>query len=896
MPKNILIVSDRFANGGLETHIFTYVKKMQKCGYRLFLLSNYEQDYNFTFFEGRYCLKFADTDTIIDLFSSIEKIERIIEKEEIDIVYVHPFLSIIPTFFATQRAQVPLITTLHGPGSIINARFSKMYSFFIKIIVPNFSDVIFVSEELKAISLGYGKEDNQHIISNPVDVTLFQKAIYNNNPFSKWAIVSRIDFDKLSGIQETLQLAKEYHIKQIDIYGDGEALEELKAYVEYQGIYENVIFKGFSKTLNEALQEGYSLIAGMGRVLLEAAAMNIPTLLVGYDGIKGLVDESLFLKAAWSNFSGRGIENCSLDELNDAFNDLKMYPNKYFLRDIVESEFSIDILFTRYEEIIQKCRYQAFPYKEVENIFKLSDNKRPYLQNFDLLEKIIIYLKNKSEIPKNIHYNLKCLEREWGREKMKEQIIQLEEILKRKEDEIKELNKINMDSQQKREIDQKNQELNSIYSSNFWKVASKYYALKEHPFMYPFVKIGRSIKKIGPIDTVKKIIAKSAHEIEKHKNEKKHLAELEEILVKHPQKTIIILPMLVDWNIPLFQRPQHLAKNLAKEGFLYFYCTGNMQYDHIDGFEEISKNCYLTNRFDLVDKIEGRRKFYDLSSTDNITDWHFVIDRLQRGDGIIYQYIDEISDDLSGFTIPKKTWEKHTNILKDERCIVIPSATKLENDVKKHRSKNYKLVTNGVEIEHFSKDRGYEEYPKEIKKIVDKKKPIIGYFGAFASWFDYELVKKLAKEREDLEIVLLGWDYDGSIKKAGFKEFENIIVLGPIEYQKLPNYATCFDVSTIPFVINDITESTSPIKLFEYMAMGKPIVTTDMPECRKYESVLIGKKHEEFIQKIDEALSLVDDKEYKKILKKEANENSWESKAKDIVSMLSGFENRSGFY
>jgi glycosyltransferase involved in cell wall biosynthesis len=87
-------------------------------------------------------------------------------------------------------------------------------------------------------------------------------------------------------------------------------------------------------------------------------------------------------------------------------------------------------------------------------------------------------------------------------------------------------------------------------------------------------------------------------------------------------------------------------------------------------------------------------------------------------------------------------------------------------------------------------------------------------------------------------------------------------------------------------VINDITESTSPIKLFEYMAMGKPIVTTNMPECRKYQSVLIGKNHEEFIKKIDEALSLRDDREYKNILKKEAKANSWESKAKVIAEML----------
>jgi len=398
--------------------------------------------------------------------------------------------------------------------------------------------------------------------------------------------------------------------------------------------------------------------------------------------------------------------------------------------------------------------------------------------------------------------------------------------------------------------------------------------------------IYNKVKQRGLKNSFLFIYKKIINIINKQVYKSKHTKALYLILKNHKSQTIVILPPLVDWNIPLFQRPQHLAQNMAKYNILYFYTTSGKLYDTINGFKKISENCYLTNRFDLVDNIEGRKKYYDLSSTDNGTDWTFVKDRLDRGDGIIYQYIDEISDALSGFKIPKKTWEKHNNILKDERCIVIPSATKLENDVKEHRNKNYKLVTNGVEIEHFTQSIAYEKYPKEIKTVVDKKKPIIGYFGAFATWFDYELVVKLSIQRPDLEFVLLGWDYDGSIKKYKLEQYDNITVLGPIQYQELPKYAACFDVSTIPFMINDITESTSPIKLFEYMAMKRPIVTTNMPECRKYNSVLIGKTHEEYISKIEEALTLREDENYLKLLEKEALENSWEAKARDITGMI----------
>jgi len=56
----------------------------------------------------------------------------------------------------------------------------------------------------------------------------------------------------------------------------------------------------------------------------------------------------------------------------------------------------------------------------------------------------------------------------------------------------------------------------------------------------------------------------------------------------------------------------------------------------------------------------------------------------------------------------------------------------------------------------------------------------------------------------------------------------------------LKYYLRRFDVATIPFQVNRVTNSTSPVKLFEYMAGGKPIVTTDMKECRKFQSVLIS--------------------------------------------------------
>ncbi|WP_053982968.1 glycosyltransferase [Niameybacter massiliensis] len=354
---------------------------------------------------------------------------------------------------------------------------------------------------------------------------------------------------------------------------------------------------------------------------------------------------------------------------------------------------------------------------------------------------------------------------------------------------------------------------------------------------------------------------------------------LEEIEEK--QLPVIIFLDIVDWDIPLFQRPQHMAKCLAKEGYTYLFFTTNT-YDDINSFKQQDNNLYIINNVfkkKIIDTIQLRHKYIQLYSTDMKTTVADIEKYKKLGYKLIYEYIDEIAPELYGSDIPQIALKKHTYILKDEEIFMVCTARKLYQETIAIRELNrVQLITNGVEYNHFSEQRD--------KVVKTKEQRVIGYFGAFASWFDYDLVKYVAQQCKEYKFLFIGWEYDNSLSKSDISDLENVTILGPINYTELPIYAAEFDVSIIPFKVNEITESTSPIKLFEYMALGRPVVTTAMPECMLYEPVLIARDREEFVLKLREAIRLQDNAKYLSKLNECALENTWQAKAKDLIKLI----------
>lgn len=241
-------------------------------------------------------------------------------------------------------------------------------------------------------------------------------------------------------------------------------------------------------------------------------------------------------------------------------------------------------------------------------------------------------------------------------------------------------------------------------------------------------------------------------------------------------------------------------------------------------------------------------------------------------------------DDFSSFT-----WSDEDTCLLEEELIdsadlVFTTARELYEKVHKVHEQTYYLP-NAVEFDHFQKASITQPIPKDMLNFGH---PIIGFVGAFWEWVDEEMVNFIAESRPEWRLVIIGPRQPGM--GESLQAMPNVFFLGVKEYAELPQYVSQFDVCLIPFKLNSVTFSANPIKMWEYMASGKPIVSTPIPEVKAQGNlVYIGNGKIEFLQKIEEALQETGQrKSLQRMLKAEAND--WNARVKELQQLIKLYE------
>ena len=331
---------------------------------------------------------------------------------------------------------------------------------------------------------------------------------------------------------------------------------------------------------------------------------------------------------------------------------------------------------------------------------------------------------------------------------------------------------------------------------------------------------------------------------------------------------ILVCPV-IDWHFR-FQRPQHLAKLLAERGHRVFYLSTTFGNAAVPGFrvlESPAPNVFLVQLCipgrqpviyeDLlpdstrrrmvaaVDQLTAAGGLSNLVALVNLPFWRPLAEALP-GALVVYDCMDH----HAGFSSNSPAMLQEEERLLKSADLVITTSARLSGIV--GQSAANVLIRNAAEIERFSKVPERLAYPSE--------RSVAGYLGAIADWFDMDLVIAAAERFQDWDFVLVGDTAFCDLSKA--KKISNIKLIGEVPYAEAANWVHSFNVALIPFQLTELTLCTSPVKVYEYLAAGKPVVATALPELQLMgDWVQVAENADQFTQHLGTAMMESDDRQ-----------------------------------
>lgn len=326
----------------------------------------------------------------------------------------------------------------------------------------------------------------------------------------------------------------------------------------------------------------------------------------------------------------------------------------------------------------------------------------------------------------------------------------------------------------------------------------------------------------------------------------------------------------IDWSAR-YQRPQQLMTQFAQNGYRVFYVVPSrtpppgQAYSSIEvapGVFEVAlqhhalQDCY--GKRITPDNVRANALGLEALAMDfriktavsviHLPYWTVLASRLRSERGWRIQY-DCMDDWLDFPNIGTQLLAEEETLVADADLVTVTAA--LLHEKWAQRSRKCLLVRNGVDFEFFQRNCVPNDLLPEISG------PLIGFYGGLAEWVDLQLIAAIADMRPDWNFVLIG---DVFVKDlAGLDRKHNVHLLGRKPYAQMPPYLYRFDVCLIPFRLYNVTHAVDPVKFYEFVSAGKPVVSVPLEELKIYEKFLyFASEPQSFIEQIERALSETD--------------------------------------
>lgn len=350
-----------------------------------------------------------------------------------------------------------------------------------------------------------------------------------------------------------------------------------------------------------------------------------------------------------------------------------------------------------------------------------------------------------------------------------------------------------------------------------------------------------------------------------------------------PQTYDMVVFCHLRWDF-VYQRPQHLISRFASHSKILFI----EEPWHREGEEGSRLNKVGDTLHVLQPNVRSIEEIADIlpqyiSDMKIATGWFYsaafvpLLDSF-KFDKVVYDCMDELSLFKGA---PEKLIEQEKYLVANADVVFTGGKSLYESKSQLHG--NVHCFPSSVDQAHFAKAQNGIALPEDIANLPS---PIVGYFGVIDERIDLELLRDTAAMKPDVTFVMIG-----PLAKIGEHELprlDNIHYLGMKDYSELPGYLKAFTVAMMPFALNDATKYISPTKTLEYMAAGKPIISTAIRDVvRDYKNcVPIVANTEEFVLAIDQAITDHPDifiaHEYKLILRN----TSWDATAAKMNQLI----------
>ena len=370
----------------------------------------------------------------------------------------------------------------------------------------------------------------------------------------------------------------------------------------------------------------------------------------------------------------------------------------------------------------------------------------------------------------------------------------------------------------------------------------------------------------------------------------------EALTVPRQRKYDLIVLAIIDFDFR-FQRPQQIAAQFARDGHRVFWISPT-RFLPPSSAEPYRLTLLRDNLWEI--QLRGRQPDIYLGrlSGDLVTsmaaglrqlcrDWAVSESvaltqlpfwrqvalwlRQDRGCAVVYDCMDEWSTfpNMGEFNVSEER-----QLVRETDVLAVSGRTLLQ----KFQAGGLQpvLARNGVDFAFYNQ-------PHPSVSDLHAPKPVIGYFGAIADWMDLELVRSVALARPQYSFVMVGQVFRDDISRI---DLPNVHLLGSKPYAEIPSYLEHFDVCVIPFVLNEVTKATDPVKLYEYLARGKPVVATDMAELAECgDLIYIARDAEDYAVQLDRAVA-ENDPALRERRIAYAAANTWEQRCQSLDSAI----------